>query len=105
MHISFVVLVECNMKQMRIGTSYASIYRHKNRKDQFYHRHRLYVTSTIHLLSKLFILCSPAHKRYGLCDNQPLIVKLPKQYKNKEGVKISTKVFTRTIVLASELTP
>ena len=42
---------------------------------------------------------------YLLCDNQPLIVKLPKQYKNKEGVKISTIVFTQTIVLASELTP
>ena len=32
-------------------------------------------------------------------DSQPLIVKLPKQYKNKEGVKISTIVFTQTIVL------
>ena len=36
---------------------------------------------------------------------QPLIVKLPKQYKNKEGVEISTIVFTQTIVLVSELTP
>ena len=44
---------------------------------------------------------------YPLCDNKPLLVKLPKQYKNKEGVKISTIVFTQTIVLAiySELTP
>ena len=30
---------------------------------------------------------------------------LPKQYKNKEGVKISTIVFIQTIVLVSELTP
>ena len=30
---------------------------------------------------------------------------LPKQYKNKEGVKISTVVFIQTIVLVSELTP
>ena len=28
-------------------------------------------------------------KNIWLCDNQPLIVKLPKQYKNKDGVKIS----------------
>ena len=28
--ISFAVLAECNMKQMRIGTSHASIYGHKN---------------------------------------------------------------------------
>ena len=41
-----------------------------------------------------------------LCDNQPLIVKLPKQYKNKEGVKISTIVFTQIIVfMVCELTP
>ena len=40
-----------------------------------------------------------------LCDNQPLVVKLPKQYKNKEGVKISTIVLTQTIVSVSELTP
>ena len=33
------------------------------------------------------------------------MVKLPKQYKNKEGVKISTIVFTQTKVLVSELTP
>ena len=44
-------------------------------------------------------------EKIWLCDNQPLIVKLPKQYKNKEGVKISTIVFTQTIVLVSELTP
>ena len=31
------------------------------------------------------------------CDNQPLTVKLPKQYKNKEGVKISTVVFTHGV--------
>ena len=30
MHISFVVLVECNMKQMRMGTSHASMYRQIN---------------------------------------------------------------------------
>ena len=99
MYISFAVLVECNMKQKRIGTSHASIYRHKNRIEQFYSRHRLYVTSTIPFLSNLFILCLSAYKRYG-----PLIVKLPKQYKNK-GVKISTIVFIQTIVSVSELTP
>ena len=44
-------------------------------------------------------------QKIWLCDNQPLIVKLPKQYKNKEGVIISTIVFTQTIVLVSELTP
>ena len=32
MHITFAVHVECNMKQMRIGTNHASIHRHKNRK-------------------------------------------------------------------------
>ena len=50
----------------------------------------------VHLLNKI-----------RLCDNQPLLVKLPKQYKNKEGVKISTIVFAQTIVLViySELTP
>ena len=31
MHISFAVLVECNMKPKRIEISHASIYRHKNR--------------------------------------------------------------------------
>ena len=51
-------------------------------------------------LSKLFILCLSAYKRYGF-----VTVKLPKQYKNKEGVKISTIVFIQTIVLVSELTP
>ena len=51
-------------------------------------------------LSNLFILCLSAYQRYG-----PLIVKLPKQYKSKEGVKISTIVFIQTIVLVSELTP
>ena len=38
----------------------------------------------------------------ALCDNQPLIVKLPEQYKNKEGVKFSTIVFTQAIVLVSD---
>ena len=33
------------------------------------------------------------------------MVKLPKQYKNKEGVKISAIAFTQTIVFVSELTP
>ena len=99
MHISFAVLVECNMKQMRIGTSHASIYRHKNRIQHFYRRYRLYITSTISFLSKLFLLCSSAYKRY-----EPLIVKLPKQYKNK-GVRISTIAFTQTMVLVSELIP
>ena len=40
-----------------------------------------------------------------LCDNQNLIVKLPKQYKNKEVVKISSIILTQTIVLVCELTP
>ena len=60
----------------------------------------MYVTSTIPFLSNLFILSLSAYKRYG-----PLMVKLPKQYKNKEGVKISTIVFIQTTVLVSELTP
>ena len=83
------------MEQMRIGTSHASI------DIKIYHKLGLYVTSTIlkaPFLSKLYILCSSA------CDNQPLVVKLPKQYKNKEGVKTSTIVFTQTIVLVSEQT-
>ena len=42
-------------------------------------------------------------KRSKVTDYAALIVKLPKQYKNKEGVKISTIVFTQTIVLVSEL--
>ena len=44
-------------------------------------------------------------QKIWLCYNQPLIVKLPKQYKNKEGVKISTIVFIQTKVLVSDLTP
>ena len=56
-------------------------------------------------LSKVYILCSSAYKRYGfVTDNQPVIVMLPKQYKSKEGVKISTIVLTQKIVLVSELT-
>ena len=50
-------------------------------------------------LSQSYILCSSACKRYGF------VVKSPKQYKNKEGVKISTIVFTQTIALVSEMTP
>ena len=56
MHISFAVLVKCNMKQMRIGTGHASIYRHKNKKLQFYCRHRMYVTSTIPFLFFVHLL-------------------------------------------------
>ena len=44
-------------------------------------------------------------RRSKVTDYAALIVKLPKQYKNKEGVKVSTIVFTQTIVLVSELTP
>ena len=90
MHISFAVLVECNMKQMRIGSSHASIYRHKNRK--FYCRHRLFVTSTIPF-NKLLILCLSAQKIW-LSDNQPLIIKLPEQYKNKECLKINNSIYS-----------
>ena len=50
-------------------------------------------------LSKSYSLCPSACKRYGF------VVKSPKQYKNKEGVKISTIVFTQTIALVSEMTP
>ena len=62
----FHILVECNMKQKRIGTSHASICRHKNRIQKFYCRHRMYVTSTIPFFSKLFILCSSLIKDMAL---------------------------------------
>ena len=53
------------------------------------------------IFSKLYILCSSAYKRYGF-----MTIKSPKQYKNKEGVKTSTIVFTQTIdFYYSELTP
>ena len=63
MHISFVVLVECNMKQMRIRTAMQVSIDIKIENNNF-------TTDTdvcyfyYSFLSKLFILCSPAHKRY-----------------------------------------
>ena len=95
MHISFAVLDECNMKQMRIATNHASIYRNK---VEYNNTDTNCMLLLLFLLSKLFIPCSSAYKRW-LCDNQPLIVKLPKQYKNKDGGNVSTKVFTQTIVM------
>ena len=55
-------------------------------------------------LSKLYILCSSAIKRW-LCDNQPLIVLKVTKIIQNIGVRISTIVSTQTIVFVSELTP
>ena len=94
------------MEQMRIGTSHASI-------DIRQHITILTQTQTVCYLyyfeSTLFqancIFFAHLLIKKRLCDNQPIIVMLPKQYKNKEGVKISTIVYTQTIDLVSELTP
>ena len=65
MHISFVVLVECNMKQMRIGTIMLVSIDIKIENNNFTTDTDCMLLLLFHFLGKLFILCSPAHKRYG----------------------------------------